>query len=179
MITNLLVEHSALVPVVLALVAAVCVGVGWLLLRARRYGQRILWALVVLAMLPVAALTLLPTPGQVFVVCVFQFSMPTLGAVEALANVALFFPLVFFATLATRRPLLTLAAGAVLSAAIEAAQALAPIAGRACDTNDWAMNTIGTVVAVLLAVATLALTRREQPAKTDDAQSQSQERDEA
>ena len=83
-----------------------------------------------------------------------QFSLPTLGSVELLANVALFFPPVFFATPATRRPLLMLAAGAGLSAAIEAAQAVLPVIGRACDTNDWAMNTTGMILAVLLASAT-------------------------
>jgi glycopeptide antibiotics resistance protein len=68
------------------------------------------------------------------------------------------FPLVFFAALATRRPLSTLAAGVVLSAAIEVFQGLVPALGRACDTNDWAMNSAGTVVAVLLAGTLLAVT---------------------
>jgi VanZ family protein len=101
MITNLLLDNSALVPVALLLIAAVCVGVGHLLLRAGRHG--VLWVLVMLSMLPVIALTLVPT-------------------------------------------------------AIEALQALVPAIGRACDTNDWAMNTMGTLLAVLLAAATVALT---------------------
>jgi hypothetical protein len=162
--TTLLVTHAALVPTALALVVAACVVVGYLLLRARRYGQRALWALVVLSVVPVVALTLVPAGGRSFVVCTIQFSVPTVGAVEALANIAMLIPLVFFATLATRRPLLVLAAGTVLSAAIETAQTAVPAIGRACDTNDWAMNTAGAVIAVLLAGATLRLARSKRPA---------------
>jgi divalent metal cation (Fe/Co/Zn/Cd) transporter len=35
-----------------------------------------------------------------------------------------------------------------------------PALGRACDTNDWAMNSVGTVVAVLVASALIALVGR-------------------
>lgn len=160
MITNFLLDHSALVPVTLLLIAFVCVGVGYLVLR-RRYGQRVRWALLALSVLPVLALTLVPSgsrPDQVM--CTVQFSVPTLTRVELLSNVALFFPLAFFATLATRRPLSMLAGCSGLSAAIEALQALVPAIGRACDTNDWMMNTIGTVVGVLLALGTVALANR-------------------
>jgi hypothetical protein len=123
MITNFLLDNSALVPVVFILIAVVCVGVGCLITRMRRCRQRILWVLVMLSVLPVVVLTLVPAAGRVGDVgCVVQFSMPTLTTVELMANVALFFPPVLFATLATRRPLLMLAAGAGLSAAIEAVQ---------------------------------------------------------
>lgn len=77
-----------------------------------------------------------------------------------MANVALFFPLAYFATLATQRPVLTLATGAAVSAATEAAQALVPALGRACDTNDWLMNTIGILAGVLLACGTTAVAHR-------------------
>jgi hypothetical protein len=137
MITNFLMDNSALVPVVLSVV-------------------------------PVVALTLVPTSGRAYAVCVVQFSLPTLATVELLANVALFFPLVFFATLATRRPLLMLVAGVGLSAAIEALQAVVPAIGRACDTNDWIMNSIGTISAVLLARATFALANRATVRETAD-----------
>jgi hypothetical protein len=122
-------------------------------------------ALALLSLVPVVALTRVPAPGRAYEVCAVQFSVPTLGTVELWANVAVFFPPVFFATLATRRPLLMLAAGAVLSAVLEAVQALVPAIGRACDTNDWAMNTTGTVVAVLLAAATIALADRGRSAR--------------
>src|SRR5262245_16010446 len=83
--------------------------------------------------------------------------MPTQNRVEAMANVALFVPPVYFATLATRRPLWIALAGVTMSAVIEAIQALVPAIGRACDTNDWTMNTSGVVLGALLATATIAL----------------------
>jgi hypothetical protein len=164
MITNFLLDNPVLVPVAFLLIAIFCAVAGHLLLRARRHGRRILWMLVVLSVAPVFALTLGPVPGRTFVVCVVQFALPTLGSVELLANVALFFPLVFFATLATRRPVLVLAAGTGLSAVIEAVQAALHDIGRSCDTNDWFMNTIGVALGVLAAVATIALGNRRMPA---------------
>lgn len=157
MITTLLVEHSALVPLLLLLVAVVCVGVGWWAVRHRGAG-----VLAGLSLVPVLALTLIPAGGNRLdhVLCVAQFSVPTLGSVELLANVALFLPPAFFATLATRRPLVVLAAGVGLSAAIEALQAVVFAIGRACDTNDWMMNTIGVAVGVLLALGTVRLSSR-------------------
>jgi VanZ like protein len=138
------------------LVAVVCVGLGYLFVRRRP----ILWALAAVSAVPVVALTLVPTQGRQFAFCVVQFDVPSLRTVEPLANLALLFPLVFFAALATRRPLPTLVAGVALSAAIEVFQGLVPALGRACDTNDWAMNSAGTVVAVVLASALLAFTGR-------------------
>jgi hypothetical protein len=161
MITTFLVEHSALVPVFALLVALVAVGTGFLVLRSRRNGQRVAWVLFALSALPVFALTLVPSGhprDRVF--CTVQFSLPTWGSVELLANLALFFPPVFFAALVTRRPLVVLAAGAGVSALIEGIQALVPAIGRACDTNDWLMNTIGAVIGVLLAFGTTALANR-------------------
>ena len=158
MITDFLLEHSALVPVALLALAVACVGVGILILRAGR--QDVLRALVVLSALPVIALTLVPASGGLGVRhCEVQFSLPTLGSVELLANVALLFPLTFFAALATRRPLLVLVGATALSAAIEAVQALLPAIARSCDTNDWAMNTAGAVVATSLAAALLVRDR--------------------
>jgi VanZ family protein len=170
MITDFLLDHSTLVPVGLLVIAFVCVGVGYLMLRSRRYGRRITWGLLVLSVLPVFALTLVPSLGSGghYAVCTLQFSVPTLTRVELLANVALFAPPVFFATLATRRPLLMLATGSGLSAAIEALQALVPAIGRACDTNDWMMNTIGSVIGVLLACGTIALANRMAVTKAGD-----------
>jgi hypothetical protein len=161
MITDFLLDNPVLVPVAMAVLAVACAGVGYLLLRARRNGNRILWVLAGLSLVPVAALTFRPELGRSFVFCVAQFVLPELGSAELLANVALLFPAVFFATLATRRPLLMLAAGTTLSAVIEVVQGLFPAIGRSCDTNDWAMNTAGVVAATLLATATAALAKSE------------------
>ncbi|GAA2363306.1 hypothetical protein GCM10009854_48770 [Saccharopolyspora halophila] len=160
MITNYLLTYSTLVPIVLVLVGTICVGTGYLVLRSRRCGSGTLWILVVLSAFPIA-FTLVPTSTRMDdVTCVVQFAAPTLTRVELLANVAVFFPVVFFVTLATRRRLLMVLVGTSFSAAIEAVQAMVPAIGRACDTNDWAMNTIGTILAVMLANATIALASR-------------------
>ncbi|WP_410582130.1 VanZ family protein [Amycolatopsis sp. lyj-108] len=157
MITNFLLDHSALVPVAIALVALVCAVLGHLFAGKRR----VLLALTGASLVPVFALTLVPTAHTIDgILCTVQFSLPTLGAVELLANVALFLPAVYFATLAAKRPLTMLAAGSALSAVIEALQAFVPAIGRACDTNDWLMNTVGAVLGVALALGTAWLVRR-------------------
>lgn len=148
MITNFLLDHSALVPVAILLVALVCAVLGHLF--AGRH--RVLWTLSGVALVPVVALTLVPTRHTIDeILCTVQFSLPTLGSVELLANVALFLPPVYFAALASRRPVTMFAAGSALSAVIEALQALVPAIGRACDTNDWLMNTIGALLAAGMA----------------------------
>jgi glycopeptide antibiotics resistance protein len=92
--------------------------------------------------------------------CTVQFAAPSPGAVEALANVALFYPLVLFAAVATRRPALALLAGAALSLAIEALQGAVPGIGRACDTQDWLMNTCGATIAAGVAWCAIAISDR-------------------
>ncbi len=62
-----------------------------------------------------------------------------------------------FAAVATRRPLLVFLATTVLSALIETVQALIPVIGRSCSTNDWLSNTIVAAIGVLLAVIALHL----------------------
>ncbi|MFK0249037.1 VanZ family protein [Amycolatopsis azurea] len=157
MITNFLLDHSALVPVAILLVALVCAVLG-LLFAGRR---RILWALAGVSLVPVFALTLVPTGRTIDEAgCTVQFSLPTLGAVELLANVALFLPPVCFAALASRRPVTVLVAGSALSVVVETLQALVPAIGRACDTNDWLMNTLGAVLGALLAAGTAWLANR-------------------
>jgi membrane-associated HD superfamily phosphohydrolase len=163
MIAALLIDNPALMPVLVLLTAVICVAAGYLILRVRRYRQRILWALAALSVVPIAALALVPIPTRRMddiALCTSEFDMPTLTSVEMVANSALLFPLVFFTALATRRPLLICAAGIELSAAIEIVQALVRSLGRVCDLNDWAMNSIGVVAAALLAGATIALAAR-------------------
>ena len=85
---------------------------------------------LLLLFLPILALTLIPSgfTGRDETWCTVQIVAPTLGRIELVANVAMFFPLAFFATLATRRPVVVLAAGAGLSAILEGIQAVAPMA---------------------------------------------------
>lgn len=56
--------------------------------------------------------------------------------------------------------MVVLVAASALSAVIEAVQALVPGIGRARDTNDWMMNTLGAALGVLLGVGVLAVVRR-------------------
>jgi hypothetical protein len=165
-ITNALLDHAGLVPLALLLLAAGCVLVGSLLLHTRDAGRRPLLALLLLSVVPVLALTLVPAarPRGDGPLCTVQFALPSLGSVELLANLALFLPPAFAATLLLRRPLLVLGVAVGASAVIETLQALLPALDRACDTNDWAMNTAGAGVGVLLALATLALSRHRAPA---------------
>ena len=162
MITDLLLDHAASVPAALLAVVLVCVATGVLVLRRARAPRRVAWLLTGLALLPVLALTLTPSGkgrGE-HAACTVQFFLPSLTTVELLANVALLLPAAFFASLATRRPLLVAAVGSAGSAGLEAVQALVPAIGRACDTNDWAMNSLGVLAAALLAGAVLAGTDR-------------------
>ncbi|MFE3072000.1 VanZ family protein [Streptomyces sp. NPDC059247] len=61
-------------------------------------------------------------------------------------NIVLFVPFGLFAVLATRRPLLSVGLGAVLSAMIETAQATVPFVTRLCDTDDLVSNTAGVLI---------------------------------
>jgi len=159
MITDFLLDHSALVPTALVLVALGCAAVGYAALRSRTYGPRALRALAAVSLLAALALTLAPT-GRTSPTrgCTVQFDLPTLGSVELLANVALLLPATLFVALATRRPVLAAVSGSVLSVAIEAVQSQVTAIGRACDTNDWAMNSLGVLAGALAAGALLALT---------------------
>ncbi|HEX7306347.1 VanZ family protein [Lentzea sp.] len=79
------------------------------------------------------------------------------GSAELL-NALLFVPLVFFAVLATRRPLVVLASAIALSAAIEIVQ---PLTRRGlCETQDFLNNSAGAVAAAVVAAAVIAVTRR-------------------
>ena len=166
MITDFLLDHSALVPGALALVALICIAVGYAALRLGRPGVPLLPALAVVAALPVLALTMAPTGrGGSTRGCTVQFAWPGAGSVELLANVALLLPVAVFAALATHRPWAVLVIGIGASAAIEAVQALVPAIGRACDTNDWAMNSLGLLAGALAARGLLALTASTPPAR--------------
>nr|WP_246314371.1 VanZ family protein [Kineococcus aurantiacus] len=145
-----LVEHAAAVPVALLLLVLGCAGLG---LLVRRRPRATAWLLAA-ALLPVVGLTLAPDGRgrRAEQWCQAGFSLPSLGSVELLANVALFVPAAVFGVLLLRRPVLVVLGGSALSAAVEVVQASAPALGRSCTTDDWAMNTAGTIVGVLVGV---------------------------
>jgi hypothetical protein len=69
-------------------------------------------------------------------------------------NVAMLVPYVFFATLATRRPVAVAASGLLISGFLEFVQGAT--GGGTCQARDVVHNTVGGIVAALLAVLLLA-----------------------
>ncbi|MDN4162964.1 VanZ family protein [Nocardioides abyssi] len=156
MITTVLVEHPWLSPTALLVLVVLGPFVGaWLATR-----PRLAWAATALALVPVAVLTLVPVDRELFSRCEVDWSLPTIGRVELAANVVLFVAPALLAAVASRRPALAVLGASVLSAAVEAMQALVPALGRSCATNDWLSNTIGAVVGGLLGWLALSLVRR-------------------
>ena len=158
MISTFLVEHAPLVRIGFWAAVAAATLLAWVLHRFRL--RRVLLGLSAVAVVAVLVLTLLPDgarPGGV--TCTVQFSVPFQG-IDTLANVAMLLPLVLFLGTATNRPLTILIGAVALSAVIEVVQALAPVLGRRCDTNDWFMNTVGAVLGAVIALVICALERR-------------------
>jgi hypothetical protein len=69
---------------------------------------------------------------------------------ERVGNILMFVPFTFFATLASRRPLLVAAAGILLPIPIELTQAFTN-GGRDCVGYDWVNNASGAVLGTLAA----------------------------
>jgi glycopeptide antibiotics resistance protein len=154
-ITTILVEHPWITS--LGLAASVVVGpvVGYRLVGRPQLSR---W-LATAALVPVAVLTLTPTRRSLDVGCAAEWSLPTLGAVELMGNVVLFVPPVLLFGVAVGRPLRVLLGATVTSGLIELVQAVLPVLGRSCSTNDWLANTLGALLGAALAAAALALSR--------------------
>ncbi|WP_284754875.1 VanZ family protein [Curtobacterium sp. ME-Dv--P-122a] len=158
MISTFLVEHAPLVRIGFWVAVAAATLLAWVLHRLRL--RRVLLGLSAVALIAVLVLTLVPDgarPGGV--TCTVQFSVPFQG-IDTLANVAMLLPLVLFLGTATNRPLTILTGAVALSAVIEVVQALAPVLGRRCDTDDLAMNTVGAVLGAVIALVICAIDRR-------------------
>ncbi|MBO9041514.1 MULTISPECIES: VanZ family protein [Curtobacterium] len=158
MISTFLVEHATLVRIGFWVAVAAATVLAWVLHWFRL--RRVLLCLSAVALVAVLVLTLLPDgarPGGA--TCTAQFSVPFQG-IDTLANVAMLLPLVLFLGTATNRPLTVLAGAVALSAVIELVQALAPVLGRRCDTNDWFMNSVGAVLGAVIALVICAIIRR-------------------
>lgn len=155
MLSTVLVEHRYLTTVALVVLVVFGPLVGaWLVPRAR-----ITRVLLTLSIATVAVLSLTPTSREIAIGCALEWDLPTLGAVELMANVILFVPVVLLAGIATRRPLVALLVATGASVIVEAVQAFAPVLGRSCSTNDWLSNTLGAALGAALAAATLRLAR--------------------
>jgi glycopeptide antibiotics resistance protein len=152
-IITVLVDHPWLSPTALALMVVLGPVLGSRLVPH----PRLAWWLTGLTLVPVAVLTLVPVDRELFARCTVQWTLPTPGRVELMANLVLFVAPALLAGIASRRPLLAVLAGSALSAVVEAGQALVPAIGRSCDTNDWLSNTLGAVVGGVLALVALRL----------------------
>ncbi|MBD0672204.1 VanZ family protein [Streptomyces sp. CBMA156] len=74
-----------------------------------------------------------------------------MSGTQGLMNIALFVPIAFFASLVVRRPVSTGIALVLLSAVVEAVQAVTPGVGRSCDTGDLWNNALGAAAGCGLA----------------------------
>ena len=153
MISTFLVEHSWLASVGLLAVLIVGPVLAYLLSKHRRGA----WWLAGISVAAVLVITMYPEGRTVMPGCEVTLPYLSLGAVESVANVILFVPPVLFGAVASRRPLVALAGGIVLSALIELLQLAAPVFGRSCDTSDLISNAIGAVMGAALAAAGLRI----------------------
>jgi VanZ family protein len=159
-ISTLLAENPTLVRILFVVAVAMSTVIGWVLHRSRRF--RALMVLAAISLVGTLALTLSPSSGFATAFCTVQFSVPFQG-IDTLANVAMMLPLTLFAALRLGRPLPVFAAVSCLSALIELLQALVPTLGRACDTDDWFMNTIGAAFGAVLAVVITSVVEAHRP----------------
>ncbi|MGH1562125.1 VanZ family protein [Mumia sp. DW29H23] len=153
MISTFLVAHPWLSPTALVLLALLGPLVGWWLASRPRAA----WVLTGVALLPVAALTLVPVDRELFARCETAWTLPTVGRVELAANVVLFVAPALLASVATRRPVLVAVAASALAAGLETVQALAPALGRSCSTDDWLSNSLGALFGAALGWVALRL----------------------
>lgn len=162
MISTFLVEHPWITTVALA--ASVMLGpiAGYWLVGRPRHNK---W-LAIAALAPVALLTLAPTRRSLDVGCAVEWSFPRLGAVELMANVVLFVPVVLLFGVLIGHPVLVLLGASLTSGLIELFQAVVPALGRSCSTNDWLSNTLGSALGAALAAMALAVSRLREEAET-------------
>ena len=145
----------------------------WPVARRRRWSP--LWTLLaLLSLAPIVAFTVLPHTfdlpfGASGRLEAFVHSFTDPWAVDAeldaagsdserLANLALFVPAGFFATLASRAPVRVTLAAIGLPFLIEAWQAVID-AGRVASAGDWLHNTGGAAAGMVAAAVLLPLTR--------------------
>lgn len=158
MISTLLAEHAFAVRIGFFIAVVVALAIGWFL--HRRGARTTLLVLAVLGLFGALVLAMSPEGDRANgISCTVQFSIPFQG-LETLANIAMLLPTTLFLALAMQRPLIVLVGVSGVSVLIELVQALAPALGRACDTNDWLMNTLGALIGALGATAILAIGRR-------------------
>lgn len=140
---------------------------GLALVSARPLARRTGWPVgatagTLLSAVLVVTLTLAPAPGHLvdgptvaaLTDCVRALADPgawwqalasTRNQGERVGNVLMFVPVCFFAVLATGRPVVVAAVGALSPVAIEVSQAIIS-GGRDCAADDWVNNATGAVL---------------------------------
>jgi hypothetical protein len=130
---------------------ALCLAVPTVLISHARRKPITVRVLLAVCCAGILAVTLLPTDGGPVgdgAVCDLSSPFPhILTSSSALLNVALFVPASFFAALAFRRPLTTLAVTSVGSGLIELVQAEGGM-GRSCSATDIVANATGALIGV-------------------------------
>jgi hypothetical protein len=154
-VTTFLVEHPWITTVAFVTTVAIGPVAGYWLAVRPRLAKR----LGLVSLLPVVALTLVPASRDLASGCATEWGFPTFGAVELMANVVLFVPPVLLLGVAVRRPSVVFLGAIVASGLIEVAQALVPVLGRSCSTNDWLANAIGSALGAAIAALALCLRR--------------------
>lgn len=158
-LATLLVEYPWATGVALAVLVVGCPPAGvWLAPR-----PRVTRVLLAVAVAVVLLLTLLPSSRERAGQCEFEWSLPTWGAVELMANVIMFVPVGFLAAMLLRQPVEALIAASAGSGLIEIIQEALPRLGRSCSTNDWFCNTLGALLGVVLAAVALRYLRTRRP----------------
>lgn len=136
--------------------ALIVVGAGglitWRSLRGRsaNAGMHACWAA---ASLGIVALTMWTDGTTVDTVaeCVINKDvLEPFRTVQGRLNAGMFVPFGVLGVLATRRPLLVLSLGVLLTASIETVQSVVPLVARICDSSDLVANVAGVVAGVAL-----------------------------
>lgn len=156
MLSTFIIENMLAVRVALGAAVALCIALGFALLRDGRRGRRIGAVLAGIAVLVVLAITLLPdTNPNPEIGCKLESFSP----LDDEWNILLFVFPTLFAVVASRRPVLVALGAAALSAAIELVQAVTPALGRRCDLDDWLTNCTGAAIGVAIGVVLMLLDR--------------------
>ena len=157
MISTFVAENYVLVRIVIAIAVALSIALAVVLARSGVTGRTIAGALSGVALLVVLGLTFAPDK---YPVAAIGCNLEAQSFYTDYLNVALFYLPVLFAVIATRSPWIVLAFGIGMSAAIEAIQAVLPVLGRRCDLNDWATNSLGTLIGVLVGFVVIVVFAR-------------------
>ncbi|MFC8722449.1 VanZ family protein [Kitasatospora sp. NPDC057198] len=169
MIHAILFANQGMAPTFAVLALLLGSAARWL---ARRYGTpQPSTVLLGVALAAELTATFYPTGqgGSTHPVCGISSDLSfVLGTEQGRMNVLMFVPIGLFAVLALGRPLLAAVGAVGLSALTETGQGLLTSVGRACDSSDFAANSLGGLAGVLLGCAVrLAMRRRIRPGRPE------------